>query len=122
MSVEFPPFELELGDVEIFPVTNVIYIGVRRGADHLRAMHTAMNTGALAFDEPFQYHPHITLAQDFNPADLDRLAALARERWSAYRASRAMLAERMAFVQNTAGNCWLDLAEFGLGAMSPVRK
>jgi 2'-5' RNA ligase len=121
LALEFSPFEIEAGDVEIFSNTNVIYIGVRRGAKELRAMHDAMNIGALAYDEPFQYHPHITLAQEFDPAETDRLFALAQKRWASYRGSRALLAEKMAFVQN-AGGCWLDLAEFALGAMSPVRR
>jgi hypothetical protein len=121
MAVEFSPFEIEAGDVEIFSSTNVIYIGVRRGAQQLRAMHDAMNIGALAYQEPYQYHPHITLAQDFDAADTGRLFALARERWAAYRGPRVLYAESMAFVQNTDG-CWMDLAEFGLSAMSPVRR
>jgi 2'-5' RNA ligase len=122
MAVEFPPFEIAAGDVEIFSKTNVIYIGVARGAEQLRCMHDAMNAAALHYNEPYQYHPHITLAQEFDPAETERLFARARERWAEYRGPRALHAERMAFVQNTQGNCWLDLAEFGLGAMSPVRR
>src|SRR5580700_10377812 len=57
------PFEIELAGIEIFPVTDVIYIGVGRGAAELRGIHQAMNTGSLEFQDPFPYHPHITLAQ-----------------------------------------------------------
>src|SRR5438067_583958 len=39
LAPEFPPFEIEAGDVEVFPQTNVIYIGVKRGGEELRAMH-----------------------------------------------------------------------------------
>jgi 2'-5' RNA ligase len=122
MSPDFPPFEIEAVEVEVFPKTNVIYIGLERGADEMRVMHAAMNTGPLAFDEPFVYHPHITLAQEFDAADTPRLWALARKRWRAYVGPRAFRAETVAFVQNTAGNCWLDLAEFSLGLPAPVRK
>jgi 2'-5' RNA ligase len=122
MSPEFPPVEIELGDVEVFPKTNVIYIGLRRGAEEMRAMHKAMNTGPVGFDEPYPYHPHITLAQEFSAADMPRLEALARERWQAYDGPRAFRGETLAFVQNTAGNCWLDLAEFGVGLPAPVLK
>lgn len=123
MTAEFVPFEIEAGDIEIFPRTNVIYLGVRRGAGELRAMHAAMNSGALYFDEPYAYHPHITLAQEFDLAETGRLEALARERWSGYGGPRSLRTETVAFVQNTAGNCWLDLAGFGLGAalMEPRR-
>ena len=122
MALEFSPFEIEAGAVEIFAGTNVIYIGVRRGGDELRVMHDAMNIGALAYEEPHRYHPHITLAQDFDAAEMERLKALAEAKWAAYRGPRSLLAERMEFVQNTAGKCWLDLAEFPLGAMTPVRR
>ena len=122
MAAEFSPFDIETGDIEIFTKTNVIYIGVRRGADKLRAMHDTMNTGALAYEEPHLYHPHITLAQEFEPEETDRLLALTQKQWAEYRGPRSLHAERMAFVQNTPGNCWLDLADFGLGAMAPVRR
>ena len=117
MAAEFSPFELEAGDVEIFPKTNVIFIGVRRGAEKLKAMHAAMNTDALAYQEPFDYHPHITLAQEFDPADTERLLELARQRWNAYSGPRTFPAESVAFVRNIDGNRWLDLAVFGLGTV-----
>src|ERR1700736_696037 len=58
------PFDVELAEIRIFPVTNVIYIEVGAGAADLHHMHKAVNRDALAFDEPFAYHPHITLAQE----------------------------------------------------------
>jgi 2'-5' RNA ligase len=122
MAPEFPPFEIEAAEVEIFPKTNVLYIGLERGADEMRVMHDAMNTGPLAFNEPHIFHPHITLAQEFDAADTARLWALAQKRWRDYTGPRAFSAETTAFVQNTAGNCWLDLAEFGLGLPAAVRK
>src|SRR5580692_4864485 len=60
------PFEVELASVEIFPVTDVIYIEVGRGAAELRRIHEAMNAGSLEFQDPFPYHPHITLAQELS--------------------------------------------------------
>jgi 2'-5' RNA ligase len=121
MTPEFPPFEIKAGEVEVFPQTNVIYIGVEKGGEELRAMHEAMNTGPLAFDEPYVYHPHITLAQEFPAADTARLEALARERWQTYTGPRSFHAEMVEFVQNTSQKCWLDLATFGLGEPTPVR-
>src|SRR5579872_245365 len=93
LTPEFPPFEIEAGDIEVFPQTNVIYIGVRRGRHELDAMHDAMNTGPLGFGEPFVYHPHITLAQEFLPADTARVEGLARERWHAWDGPRSFHAE-----------------------------
>ncbi len=117
---QFSPFEIEMHDIEIFPRTNVIYLGIRGGDSILREIHAAMNTGALGFDEPYDYHPHITLAQDFDAAELPRLEAIARECWQSWRGPRTFPAERVAFVQNTDTKNWLDLAEFSLGG-APVR-
>jgi hypothetical protein len=112
------PFDLELASVEVFPATDVIYIEIGAGAAELRAMHAAMNTGALAFDEPFEYHPHITLAQDIAHDEVPRLTDLARRRWAGYRGRRSFRGERAAFVQNAGENCWVDLAEYALGAVT----
>ena len=114
------PFEIELGPIRMFPVTNVIYIELSRGAEEMHRMHALMNTGALESPEPFEYHPHITLAQELAPADVEATNRLAERRWAEYTGSRRFRAERAAFVQNTIGNCWLDLAEFSLSA-EPVR-
>jgi 2'-5' RNA ligase len=112
------PFEVELTGIEIFPVTNVIYLEVGRGAAELRHVHKAMNSGALAFQEPFAYHPHITLAQEI---PLDKVAEtndLAHRLWREYGGPRSFPADEAAFVQNSLGNCWIDLAEFALGGTS----
>jgi 2'-5' RNA ligase len=111
----FPPFDIEAGRIETFDQTNVIYIGIERGASELRAMHNMLNTGALAAPERFSYHPHLTIAQDFDPADMDRFKALAEERWAGWRGPRTFHAETVTFVQNTVDSCWRDLAAFALG-------
>jgi 2'-5' RNA ligase len=99
-------------------VTNVIYIELARGSDEFFAMHDAMNCDALEFAEPFQYHPHVTLAQEIPPALVEEVDHTAHRLWDAYDGPRTFRAERMAFVQNTLGNCWIDLAESDLGAVT----
>ena len=81
-------------------------------------IHAAMNSQALAFDEPFEYHPHITLAQEIPPDQVAAVNRRAQELWDGYTGPRSFRAERTAFVQNTLGNCWIDLAEFSLGAVT----
>jgi 2'-5' RNA ligase len=120
-AARFGAFEMEAGDIEVFPRTGVIYIGLNRGGDELRVLHEALHTGAWDFAEPFEYCPHITLAQDFDPDLTGRLAALARQRWQAYPGPRAFRAETLTFVQNTTGNSWLDLATFRLRTPVPTR-
>jgi 2'-5' RNA ligase len=67
----FAPFDIELGPIEKFDATDVIYISVAGGAEQLRQMHHALNRGALAFQEPFAYHPHVTLAQKIEAAQVE---------------------------------------------------
>jgi 2'-5' RNA ligase len=112
------PFDIGLGRIRIFPVTNVIYVELREGTPEMFRIHAAMNSQALEFDEPFEYHPHITLAQEIPPGDVARVNQRAQELWDAYTGPRSFRVERTAFVRNTLDNCWIDLAELSLGAVA----
>ena len=113
----WPPFEVELTDVNIFPATNVVYLEIGKGAPELVNMHRAMNQGPLEFDEPFAYHPHITLAQETPVDSVASVYAEARRRWQEYSGPRTFRADHAVFVQNTLNNCWIDLAEYHFGAV-----
>ena len=97
-------------------MTNVIYLELGESAPELFRIHAAMNSQALTFDEPFAYHPHITLAQEIPPGEVAAVHQRAQELWEGYAGPRSFRAQRTAFVQNTLGACWIDLAEFSLGA------
>lgn len=112
------PFDVDLTSVEVFPKTDVIYLEVGGGASELYALHHAMNTAELEFEEPYEYHPHITLAQNIPHERVEELVELGRRRWEEFRGPRSFRAERAVFVQNTSSNCWLDLAEYPLGAVA----
>jgi 2'-5' RNA ligase len=112
-------FEVELGAIEVFPASNVIYINLARGAEHLRGLHEALNRGALAFCEPFQYHPHVTLAQGIDQSQVDSLRELAATRWREFRGPRSFLADHAVFVRNICGDKWMDLEVEPLGT-APV--
>lgn len=121
VTEEFAPFDIHTARCEKFPLTDVIYLSLSGGDAELRYMHKVLNTGALEYKEPYSYHPHITLAQDLNPEEVDRLYKLACCRWDEYSYNRSFRAETVAFVQNTAQKTWIDLGEFTLGAVSSVR-
>jgi hypothetical protein len=75
-----------------------------------------MNTTSLSFQEPFAYHPHITLAQEI---PLDGVAAVREQAvrcWKDYTGARVFRADRAVFVQNTLSDCWIDLVEYSLGS------
>ena len=45
----FSPFDIELGQIEIFPETEVIYISVEGGTGQLRQMHARAEPGRFGF-------------------------------------------------------------------------
>jgi 2'-5' RNA ligase len=108
------PFRVELDGIEVFPVTDVIFVSLRSGYPQLEKLHVELNRGALSFLEPFTYHPHITLAQHVTPDRLAAAVALANERWRGYTGPRGFLVDRLTFVQNTLDDRWLDLNAFQL--------
>ena len=112
------PFDVELGAINVFPVTGVVYIEVGGGAQELTGMHRATNTGSLAFDEPFAYHPHITVAQEIPEARAEAVHDLATRRWREYAGNRAFRASRAVLVQNTYRDCWTDLADYSFGNLA----
>ena len=113
-------FTLTPTQVEIFPVTSVIYLGIGNGFQRLKDLHRMLNRFKLAFDEPFEFHPHITLAQDISSHDVAAAAQLAQYRWAEFPDDRRIPVHCLTFVQNTIipesdCNKWVDLAEGALG-------
>ncbi len=113
----FEPFEVELGEVAVFASTRVIYLELLRGQPELEAIHSALNSQALFYREPFTYHPHVTLAQGPSVvADTDRKVILARDRWKTFAHRRSFMVDSVMFVQNGGCQGWLDLTEVPVGA------
>jgi 2'-5' RNA ligase len=113
---EVAPFRIELGDVEVFPVTQVVYLSVTVGAMELKQLHSSLNMGRLWFQEPFEYHPHVTLAQDLDTTMVAAAAEEARRRWQEFKSGRSFEVNRLTFVQNTLENRWEDLDGFALAS------
>lgn len=118
LTDSWSPFDIELTNIETFPVTDVVYLELGAGASDLRRMHTAMNRSLLGFVEPFEYHPHLTLAQEISHDDVARLRETATRRWREYPGPRRFRAERAVLVQNTLNHHWIDLAGYALGAVA----
>lgn len=113
-----PPFDVRLTDVRIFPGTDVVYLAMGAGASELRGLHRALCDGTLAFDEPFAYCPHVTLAQEIAHDRVGEVERIARRRWHEFRGERSFRVVQAVFVQNTLDNRWIDLAEYELGAVT----
>jgi 2'-5' RNA ligase len=120
LTANWTPFDVQLTGIQVFPVTDVIYIEVGAGGSELNRMHAAMNLTDLAFQEPFEYHPHITLAQEIAHDSVGEVQALAQRRWTEFKGPRSFRADRATFVQNTLSNCWIDLEEYSLGIGQPI--
>jgi len=110
----FSPFPVEITGVHIFSVTDVIYLEIGLGRAQLTELHQTLNTKQFAFHEPHEYHPHVTLAQGVELADIPALYEQAKRRWKEESPTHRFMLERLTFVQNTVDNVWVDLAEFDL--------
>jgi len=110
-----PPFEVLLDQVHIFTVSSVVYLELAAGGEKLRQLHDALNSGAAAFQEPFPYHPHVTLAQQISPDQVPGVYEHARYRWAEYKHGHSFLVDRATFVQAINLYRWVDLEDCPLG-------
>ena len=115
LAPQFAPFDVEMTQVEVFPVSDVIHIGIGRGRAVMEKMHAELSVDGLSFAEPYPYHPHITLAQDLKGDEVDELARVARARWAESTVPKTFRVDEVFFVQNTRRKQWLDLGESALG-------
>jgi len=108
------PFMVELREVEVFEISKVVHLSVGRGWDQALRIHQILHQGHLQCKECFEYHPHVTLAQDVDPARVAEVAELAARRWKEYSGRRDFLVDHVTLVQNTVENRWTNLGEFEL--------
>ena len=113
---DFQPFHGELSEIAVFPGLQAVYLSITTGYQELERMHAALNTGRLAYEEPFPYHPHLTLVQQLAPQELAAAMELAAARWREFPYSRGFTVDKLTFVQNTLENRWTDLAAVDLAS------
>jgi 2'-5' RNA ligase len=121
LAKQFTPFEIQLGNIDLLPVSDVIYVRIAAGGEAMQRMHAAMNTGPLAYQEEFPYHPHVTLAQELKPDEVDELLHVARRRWAECPFPKTFRAEKIVFVQRTRQNQWVDLGECQLERVGELK-
>ncbi len=112
-------FRVELCDVCVFPVSQVVHLSLGAGWSESVQIHERLHQGDLCCKECFEYHPHVTLAQDLSSEVVTRVADLAQRRWKEYAGRRDFLVDHLTLVQNTTENRWTNLGEFELQV--PVR-
>ena len=80
VAARHAPFEVSLRGTATFrPVSPVVYVQLAQGAEECKALHEDMQSGPLARDLPFPYHPHVTVAHDISEAGMDRAMASLRD-------------------------------------------
>jgi 2'-5' RNA ligase len=105
------PFAVDLKDVALFPVSQAVYISIGTGGPELELLHNRLNHGHFKFREPWQYHPHVTLAQELGAANVTAALDLSLRRWREFSGPRRFLLDHLTFVQNVGENRWRDLAD-----------
>jgi 2'-5' RNA ligase len=113
----FAPVRVAIPRLRTFEQTGVVFADIGEGRGELIEMHNLLNKNSFHFDEPFAYHPHITLAQGIPPEQLARVFSQAQDLWNRDVHERSFLIETLTFVQNTVENCWIDLADCELRAV-----
>jgi 2'-5' RNA ligase len=121
LARQFAPFEIQLGGIAVFPVSDVIHIEIAAGSNQLNEVHAALDVDGLKRREGFPYHPHVTLAQELKPDEVDELVHVARRRLAECPFPKAFRAEKVVFVRNTGRNEWVDLGECQLGQAESKR-
>ena len=72
VAANHAPFDVSLRGTGTFrPVSPVVYLQLDEGYDECTALHKEMQSGPLARDLPFPYHPHVTVAHDVSEAEMD---------------------------------------------------
>jgi 2'-5' RNA ligase len=116
-----PPFRVELGDIQVFTQSHVIYLDIRKGVAQLREFYRLVSRGPLKYDrETFPYHPHITIAQNIVPSEVDVLSAMARRKWAEYPGARDFVVSSLSFVQHVAPTIWTDVATISTAEEVPT--
>ena len=109
-----PAFRVELREVRVFPVSEAVHLSVGTGWAEAKRIHEVLHRGDLCCKELFDYHPHVTLAQDLDSANVAAAAELAKRRWQEYPGVRDFMVDSVTLVQNTLQDGWTNLGEFHL--------
>jgi 2'-5' RNA ligase len=72
VAVRHRSFDLHLRGAGTFrPITDVVFVMVSRGISECEQLQADIRNGPLVRELHFPYHPHVTVAHDVSPAQLD---------------------------------------------------
>jgi 2'-5' RNA ligase len=103
----FAPFDVELTEVQCFPRTNVLYLGVSDGNTEARKLHDVLNSEiGLSQLEECEYRPHITLSAQLDNSAIEETRRLAASAWSSWVLPRRFTVRSVAFVRRSSSGVW----------------
>ena len=106
-----PAIEVELGNIALFPGSNVIYLNLSHGAAEIHALYHRLNRGILEHQTGYPYCPHITLAQGLSPAEAGAALPLAHRCWNEYSGSRSFIVDLVSLVREAGPDRWTEISE-----------
>jgi 2'-5' RNA ligase len=119
-------FRVSVGGIKVFPISEVVHVAIEGGLEELRELHDQFNQGDCKAPELWRFEPHLTLAQDLEPAAVRPAFDLAARRWREYSGPRSFAVEHLTFVrralesrapeneEGAAQDCWVDLRTWEL--------
>jgi len=107
------PFMVTIAGTGSFrPVSPVVFINVAEGFEECVELHEKLQTGPLARDLPFAYHPHVTIAHDVAPESLDEAETVLKD----YRATFPVVS--MGLYEHDTNGIWQLREELDFGTES----
>jgi 2'-5' RNA ligase len=104
------PFMVTIAGTGSFrPVSPVVFINVEEGFEECVELHEKLQTGPLARDLPFAYHPHVTIAHDVAPESLDEAETVLKD----YRATFPVVS--MGLYEHDTNGIWQLREELDFG-------
>jgi len=113
------PFEVELGNVEIFPKTGILYLSVKSGCEELLRLHDALNRGTFFSREHFEYIPHLTLGGPLAAEEVETSLQQAQLAWARAGLSPRFLVKEMVLLWqpvDCAENDWTRISALPMGS------
>jgi 2'-5' RNA ligase len=103
-------FDMRLrGSATFRPVSPVVFVPLVQGISECERLQAAVRAGPLTRELRFPYHPHVTVAHDLPPDDLDR----AFEAVASYEAE--FLVHGFSLFEQDADGTWRPLRDFVFG-------
>lgn len=103
----FATFSVELTDVQCFPLTNVLYLGLSAGNLEARKLHDSLHSEVgLSHVEEFEYRPHITLSASIDSSEIEEARRVAALAWSRRTLPQRFTIRDVAFLRQSSRQVW----------------